>query len=43
MTTLAKIRVKIKKLDDELQTIKKEFQRVSADIAKTKPLGNKKE
>lgn len=44
MTTLAKMRIKINKLDEQIQTLKKEFEKVIRTLAdKTnQPLGNKK-
>jgi len=43
MTTLAGLRIKIKKLDEEVQKVKKEFEAAMVALSKSQPLGNKKE
>ena len=43
MTTLAGLRIKIKKLDEEIQKVKKEFEEAMVAISESQPLGNKKE
>ena len=43
MTSIAKIRKTIKRLDEEVQEVKKEFDKAISGLSKSQPLDNKKE